>query len=80
MWLKMHPWIFPAIIGSIGLLYLIIQLPLIFGTKKDGHSHSGVPFIGSIHFLIVLHAFFPQLHRKAWLWKKCRQRHSVVLQ
>ena len=53
MWLKMHPWIIPAIIGAIGLLYLIIQLPLIFGTKKDNHSHSGIPFIGGIHFLIA---------------------------
>lgn len=53
MWFKMHPWFLPAIIGAIGLSYLIIQLPLIFGTKKDGHSHSGVPFIGGIHFLIA---------------------------
>ena len=24
-----------------------------FGTKKDNHSHSGIPFIGGIHFLIA---------------------------
>ncbi len=24
-----------------------------FWNKKDGHSHSGVPFIGGIHFLIA---------------------------
>ncbi|MCR4585592.1 MAG: hypothetical protein K5686_07700 [Lachnospiraceae bacterium] len=53
MWFKMHPWVFPAILAAIGLFYLIIQLPLIFGKPKDGHSHSGVPIIGGIHFLIA---------------------------
>ena len=53
MWFKMHPWVLPAILGSIGLFYFVIQLPLFFGTNKDGHSHSGVPIIGGIHFLIA---------------------------
>ena len=53
MWFKLHPWVFPAFLGAIGLFYLLVQIPLIFGKTKDGHSHSAVPFIGGIHFLIA---------------------------
>lgn len=54
MWFKLHPWAMPAILGSIGLLYFIVQVPVFFKkAKKDGRNHSGVPFIGGIHFLIA---------------------------
>lgn len=53
MWLKQHPWVFPIILGLIGLFFLIIHLPLIFGTPKDGYSSSGVPLFGGLHILIA---------------------------
>ncbi len=53
MWLKMNPWVLPAIFGSIGLFYLIMGLSLMFGKKKKDHSVSGVPLFGGIHFLIA---------------------------
>lgn len=53
MWLKIHPWVLPAILGSIGLFYLIMGLGVLFGKNETGRSVSGVPFIGGIHFLIA---------------------------
>ena len=58
MWFKMHPWVFPAIIGVIGILYLIINVGAIIETKKiqkEGSDHhiSGIPFLGGIHLLIA---------------------------
>lgn len=29
MWFKMHPWVFPAVLGGIGLLYLILNVACI---------------------------------------------------
>lgn len=53
MWFKLHPWAMPGILGTIGLFYLIVQIPIFFEkNKKDGRNHSGVPFIGGLHFLI----------------------------
>ena len=34
MWFKMHPWVFPAILGGIGILYLILNIAAIIETKK----------------------------------------------
>ncbi|MBO4653031.1 MAG: hypothetical protein J5649_06925 [Lachnospiraceae bacterium] len=58
MWIKMHPWVFPIIIGCIGLLYIILNIAAIIETKKiqakgsDRHI-SGIPFLGGIHLLIA---------------------------
>ena len=58
MWFKMHPWVFPIIIGTIGFLYLIINVGAIIETKKiqskgSDHHISGIPFLGGIHLLIA---------------------------
>ena len=58
MWFKMHPWVFPIIIGGIGILYLIINIGAIIETKKNqakgsDHHISGIPFLGGIHLLIA---------------------------
>ncbi len=58
MWFKMHPWVFPAIFGGIGILYLIINIGAIIETKKiqkkgSDHHISGIPFLGGIHLLIA---------------------------
>jgi hypothetical protein len=58
MWFKMHPWAFPIIIGSIGILYLILNIGAIIETKKiqakgSDHHVSGIPFLGGIHLLIA---------------------------
>ena len=34
MWFRMHPWVFPIIIGGIGVLYLICNTGAIIETKK----------------------------------------------
>ena len=58
MWFKMHPWVFPIIIGVIGLLYLLLNIGAIIETKKiqtkgSDHHISGFPFLGGIHLLIA---------------------------
>ncbi|SEQ96274.1 hypothetical protein SAMN02910369_02769 [Lachnospiraceae bacterium NE2001] len=58
MWFKMHPWVFPIIIGGIGVLYLILNIGAIIETKKiqakgSDHHISGIPFLGGIHILIA---------------------------
>lgn len=58
LWYKEHPWVFPAIIGGIGVLYLIINIGAAIETKKlqkKGVDHwvSGIPFLGGIHLLIA---------------------------
>ena len=58
MWFKMHPWVFPIIIGGIGILYLIVNIAAIIETKKiqakgSDHHISGIPFLGGIHLLIA---------------------------
>ena len=54
MWFKLHPWAMPIFLGVIGLLYFIVQIPIFFEkTKKDGRNHSGVPFVGGLHFFIA---------------------------
>ncbi|MBP5553977.1 MAG: hypothetical protein J6X94_03800 [Lachnospiraceae bacterium] len=58
MWFKMHPWVFPIIIGGIGILYLILNIGAIVETKKiqakgSDHHISGIPFLGGIHLLIA---------------------------
>ena len=58
MWFKIHPWVFPAIIGGMGFLWLILNILAIIETKKiqskgSDHHISGIPFIGGIHILIA---------------------------
>lgn len=54
MWFKLHPWVMPVILGIIGLLYFIVQVPIFWKkTENDGRNHSGVPFVGGFHFLIA---------------------------
>ena len=58
MWFRMHPWVFPIIIGGIGVLYLIYNIGAIIETKKiqakgSDHHISGIPFLGGIHLLIA---------------------------
>ncbi len=58
MWFRMHPWVFPIIIGGIGVLYLIYNIGAIIETKKiqakgADHHISGIPFLGGIHLLIA---------------------------
>ena len=58
MWFKMHPWVFPAILGGIGILYLVINVGAILTSRKlqkEGSDHhvSGIPFLGGIHLLIA---------------------------
>ena len=58
MWFRMHPWVFPIIIGGIGVLYLICNTGAIIETKKiqakgSDHHISGIPFLGGIHLLIA---------------------------
>ena len=58
MWIKMHPWVFPIIIGGIGILYILINIGAVIETKKiqakgSDHHISGIPFLGGIHLLIA---------------------------
>ena len=58
MWFKMHPWVFPIIIGIIGFLYIFINIGANVETKKiqakgSDHHISGFPFLGGIHLLIA---------------------------
>ena len=58
MWFKMHPWVFPIILGGIGVIYLILNIGAIIETKKiqaqgSDHHISGIPFLGGIHLLIA---------------------------
>ena len=58
MWFKMHPWVFPAIIGAIGFLYIFINVAAAVETKKiqakgSDHHCSGIPILGGIHLLIA---------------------------
>ena len=58
MWFRMHSWVFPIIIGGIGVLYLIYNTGAIIETKKiqtkgSDHHISGIPFLGGIHLLIA---------------------------
>ena len=58
MWFRMHSWVFPIIIGGIGVLYLIYNIGVIIETKKiqakgSDHHISGIPFLGGIHLLIA---------------------------
>ncbi len=58
MWFRMHPWVFPIIIGSIGILYLILNIGATIETKKiqakgSDHHISGIPFLGGVHLLIA---------------------------
>ncbi|MBO4324404.1 MAG: hypothetical protein J5845_03245 [Lachnospiraceae bacterium] len=56
MWFKMHPWVFPIILGCIGLLYIFLNIGAAIETKKiqakgSDHHISGIPFLGGIHLL-----------------------------
>jgi hypothetical protein len=53
MWFKQHPWVFPAIIGGIGLLYVFLNIMAIRASKKYNRFVSGVPILGFIHLLIA---------------------------
>ena len=58
MWFENHPWVFPIIIGSIGVLYLIYNIGTIIETKRiqakgSDHHISGIPFLGGVHLLIA---------------------------
>ena len=53
MWFKMHPWVFPAGLGGIGLLYLILNVACIIESKKQKRFISGIPLLGGIHILIA---------------------------
>ena len=58
MWFKTHPWVFPAIIGAIGILYIFINIGAALETKKiqargSNHHVSGIPILGGIHLLIA---------------------------
>ncbi len=58
MWFKMHPWVFPIIIGIIGFLYIAINIGAALETKKiqkagSDHHVSGIPLLGGIHLLIA---------------------------
>ncbi len=58
MWFKMHPWVFPAIFGGIGILYLMINIGAALETRKiqragSDHHVSGIPILGGIHFFIA---------------------------
>jgi len=54
----MHPWIFPAILGGIGLFWLVFNIGALLTSRKlqkEGSDHhvSGIPFLGGIHILIA---------------------------
>ena len=58
MWFEMHPWVFPAILGGIGLFYLALNIGAALETKKiqakgSDHHISGIPLLGGIHLLIA---------------------------
>ena len=58
MWFKMHPWVFPIIIGIIGILYVIYNIGAAITSiriqKKGEDRHiSGIPFLGGLHLLIA---------------------------
>ena len=54
----MHPWVFPAILGGIGIFYLVLNIGADLTSRKlqkegqDRHV-SGIPFLGGIHLLIA---------------------------
>ena len=57
-WFQAHPWVIPAIIGGIGIIYMVFNVGAIIESKKlqakgvDRHI-SGIPFLGGIHVLIA---------------------------
>ena len=58
MWFKMHPWVLPAILGGIGIFYLVVNIGANLTSRKlqkEGSDHhvSGIPFLGGIHLLIA---------------------------
>ena len=53
MWFKEHPWVFPVIIGGIGLFYVFLNIMAIRASKKANRFVSGVPLLGFIHLLVA---------------------------
>ena len=53
MWFEMHPWVFPAILGGIGICYIVFNILANIESKKQQRYISGIPFLGGIHILIA---------------------------
>lgn len=48
-----YPWLAPAIVGGIGVLYIVLNLLAMNKSKKEGRFISGIPFIGGVHLLVA---------------------------
>lgn len=58
MWFKQHPWVFPIILGLIGISYIALNIGALLESKKmhergEDHHVSGIPFLGGIHLIIA---------------------------
>lgn len=58
MWFKQHPWVFPIILGLIGIGYIALNVGAGISSKKmqargEDHHVSGIPFLGGIHLIIA---------------------------
>ena len=53
MWFKQHPWVFPVVLGVIGILWIMLNIKAEIESRKQGRFISGIPFIGGIHLLIA---------------------------
>ena len=58
MWFKQHPWVFPIILGLIGIGYIALNIGAHLESKKmhergEDHHVSGIPFLGGIHLIIA---------------------------
>lgn len=58
MWFKQHPWVFPIILGIIGIGYIALNIGALLESKKmhergEDHHVSGIPLLGGIHLIIA---------------------------
>ena len=58
MWFKQHPWVFPIILGLIGIGYIALNIGAGLESRKiqargEDHHVSGIPFLGGIHLIIA---------------------------
>lgn len=48
-----NQWILPAVVGGIGILYIVANLLAMRASKKQNRFISGIPFIGGVHLLLA---------------------------
>ncbi len=58
MWFKMHPWVFPAAIGGIGILYLLINVSELTWSQKDCRERVRIIMYRGFCFWMFLYVVF----------------------